>query len=347
MHSWQCERVRRTLGLYCALVLASTFCSSLGLCQSDSQVPGKPEPESLRDLRRGDAQLSLRVDGSDLTVTTSQRLSGGVDSIRWNGMEFIDSYDHGRQMQTAVSYDAGAIGEYWAERFNPTECGSRRDGLGPSSSSRLLAIAGTERELRTSTQMAFWLAPDEFSFGRSALNTKVLSDQILHKRIRLGVYTDSRVIEVAMTLQTPATQLHRFVQYEVLTGYMPECFSKFYGLDSKSGELVELSDGPGEQAMPIVFSTEDNRFAMGAIAMGRPDWITEPTGYGRFRFEQERVVKWNVVMRYRKAPELDRFQASFRVCVVVGGLQEVRSAMKSLQDGTLAEVAEPVDSKPK
>ncbi len=338
MRSTQCERARRTLR-HSALVLLSIYYSSLGWCQDASP----PASEGKREFHRGDAQLSIPVDGSNLTVTTSQRLSGGVDSIRWNGVEFIDSYDHGRQMQTAVSFDAGASGEFWAERFNPTECGSRRDGVGLNSSSRLLAIAGSERELRTSTQLAFWLAPDEFSFGRSALNTKVLSDLILYKRIRLGVYTDPRVIEVAMTLQSPATQLHRYVQYEVLTGYMPECFSKFHGLDASTGELVEISDGPGEQAMPVVFSTEDKRFAIGAIAMGRPDWITEPTGYGRFRFEKERVVKWNVVMRYRKAPELDRFQASFRVCVVVGGLQEVRRAMKALVDGTLAKVSGSMD----
>lgn len=342
MQPLPCDSFWRTLNRYSAFVLVLIPCSSFGLCQSDSRASGERE----REFSRGDARLSIPLDGSDLTISTSQRLSGGVDSIRWNGVEFIDSYDHGRQLQTAVSFDAGSNGEFWAERFNPTECGSRRDGVGPNSSSRLLAIAGDDRDLRTSTQMAFWLAPDEFSFGRSALNTNVLSDQILHKRIRLGVYADPRVIEVAMTLQTPATQSHRFVQYEVLTGYMPECFSKFYGLDSKSGELVELSDGPGEQAMPIVFSTEDKRFAMGALAMGKPDWITEPTGYGRFRFEQERVVKWNVVMRYRKVPELDRFQASFRVCVVVGGLAEVSRAMKSLRGGMMKKVVASDSSRP-
>lgn len=282
----------------------------------------------------GNAQLSIEVEGDPMTITTTSRLSGAVHSIRWRDAEFIDSHDHGRQLQSAFSFDGGLEGEFWAERFNPTEAGSRRDGTGNTSSSRLLALESSPLELRTSTQLAFWLAPAEKSFGRNAINQTVLSDYILHKRIRLGAYFDPSIIEIDLTLQGPEKSPHRYAQYEVLTGYMPPTFRKFWGINNKTKDLVPLSDGPGEQAHPVVFSTEDHQFAMGAIAIGQPNWITEPVGYGRFRFDEEKVVKWNVVMRYRKSPSIDQPKASFRVLVVLGRLEQVKSTILRLLDGS-------------
>lgn len=283
----------------------------------------------------GDAQLAIEVEGDPMTIATTARLSGAIHSIRWRDFEFIDSHDHGRQLQSAFSFDGGLQGEFWAERFNPTEAGSRRDGTGNSSSSHLLAFESTPLELRSSNQLAFWLAPGEKSFGRNAINQTVLSDYILHKRIRLGAYPDPSIIKIDLTLEGPEKSPHHYAQYEVLTGYMPPAFRKFWGVDITKQSLVPLSDGPGEQPLPVVFSTEDHQFAMGAVATGQPNWITEPIGYGRFRFEEEKVVKWNVVMRYRNSsnrnsPHFDQPKASFRVLVVLGRLEHVKSTMLGL-----------------
>ncbi|MFN6138960.1 MAG: hypothetical protein ACK480_10760, partial [Planctomycetota bacterium] len=79
-----------------------------------------------------------------------------------------------------------------------------------------------------------------------------------------------------------------------------------------------LDDGPGEQPDPVILATADGEFAMGAIAMGHSDWIESKPGSGRFRFESERVVKWNVVFRHRELPRLSNRRASFRVLVIVG-----------------------------
>lgn len=58
-----------------------------------------------------------------LTITTTSRLAGAVHSILWNGQEFIDSTDHGRQRQSACSFDSMSDDPFWAERYNPTEAG--------------------------------------------------------------------------------------------------------------------------------------------------------------------------------------------------------------------------------
>ena len=241
-----------------------------------------------------------------------------MHSIRWKGKEFIDSADHGRQLQSACSFDALSDEPFWAERYNPTEAGSRRDGAGNRSTSRLLGIEVADKVLRTSTQMAYWLNPGERSEGRLALNETSCSEHILHKRIELGAYSDPHIIRVDNTFEWPQSENHRFAQFEVLTGYMPSDFSEFWKVSSQDGRLLRLDDGPGEQPDPVILATADGEFAMGAIAMGHSDWIESKPGYGRFRFESERVVKWNVVFRHRELPRLSNRRASFRVLVIVG-----------------------------
>jgi hypothetical protein len=259
-----------------------------------------------------------------------------VHSIRWKGKEFIDSTDHGRQMQSASSFDAMSDEEFWAERYNPTEAGSRRDANSQRSSSRILGIESFRREIRTSTQMAFWLNPGERSAGRSALNTSIVSDHVLHKRIKLGAYEDPHVILIDNTFQWPAIESHRFAQFEVLTGYMPSEFSEFWRVSAANGRLARLDDGPGEQSDPVILATKDGFFAMGAVSMGKPQWIESEPGYGRFRFTSENVVKWNVVYRHKKNPRLTEHKASFRVLVMVGTLEQVRASISAAVSGKLS-----------
>jgi len=266
----------------------------------------------------GNKSISIQVDGDPLTITTTSRLAGAVHSIRWKGKEFIDSADHGRQLQSACSFDALSDEPFWAERYNPTEAGSRRDGAGDHSTSRLLGIEVADKVLRTSTQMAYWLNPGERSEGRLALNETSCSEHILHKRIELGAYSDPHIIRVDNTFEWPQSENHRFAQFEVLTGYLPSEFSEFWKVSSQDGRLLRLDDGPGEQPDPVILATADGEFAMGAIAVGHSDWIVSKPGYGRFRFEAERVVKWNVVFRHRELPGLSNRKASFRVLVIVG-----------------------------
>ena len=287
----------------------------------------------------GNQTISIDCGGSPLTITTTSRLAGAVDSLRWRNHEFIDSADHGRQLQSACSFDAMSDEPFWAERCNPTEAGSRLDGAGKRSTSRLLALQRDDRQLRTSTQMAFWLAPGEKSQGRPALNKRVLSECVLHKRIRLGAYDDPHVIQIDNTFDIDLKETNRYAQFEVLTGYMPKEFSEFWRVSKTSKELQRLDDGPGEQPDPVILSTRDGQFAMGAISAGHPDWIEPSAGYGRFRFPTEKVVKWNVVYRYREVPSITKSKASFRVLVAVGTLEQVHLAIRRAIDGELVPFA--------
>src|SRR5687768_5976005 len=39
---------------------------------------------------------------SEIVITTTPRVAGAIHSLTWNGKEFIDSFDHGRQLQSAA-----------------------------------------------------------------------------------------------------------------------------------------------------------------------------------------------------------------------------------------------------
>ena len=105
----------------------------------------------------GEAQIRANAGTSEIVITTTSRVAGAIHSLTWNGLEFIDSTDHGRQMQSAANFDANS--RFVPETFNPTEAGSRFDGVGTRSSSVLHSLAGDGYVVSTENQMAFWVRP--------------------------------------------------------------------------------------------------------------------------------------------------------------------------------------------
>ena len=272
----------------------------------------------------GDASIRAKAGDWEIVVTTTRRLAGAIHSVTWNGKEFIDSVDHGRQLQSASNFDCG--GRFVPEVFNPTEAGSRADHVGPRSSSKLLSLSADGPELRTESLMAFWLKPGEKSEGHPACNDKVLSDHKLAKRVHIGHGGNPHILEYDVTFTLPATERHTFAQFEAVTGYMPPGFSHFWKYDGASRTLLPLDDGPGEQAMPVVLATPNGSHAMGIFT-------PEPgPGYGRWRFREARVVKWNCVFRIRDPEGVKPGDYRYRMFVVVGTLDDVRRALGDLRD---------------
>lgn len=275
----------------------------------------------------GDAEIRAAAGRSEAVITTTSRLAGAIDSFKWDGREFINSTDHGRQLQSACSFDNTPTAN--AETFNPTEAGSRRDHVGPRSTSRLLelAVAATGNRLHTRTQMAFWLAPGERSEGRLARNTNTLSDYVLAKDVRIGCGRWAQALDYRVTFTVPAGARHTYAQFEALTGYMPPEFAVFWQLNPGTGKLESLTDGPGEIARPVVLATKDGRHAMGIFAPPQPQPATTAPGYGRWRFPEHRVVKWNCVFRVRDAAGLRPGDFSYRVLVPFGSTAEVEAML--------------------
>ena len=278
----------------------------------------------------GDGAIRSRVGDSDIVITTTSRVAGAIHSLTWKGKEFLDSTDHGRQLQSASNFDAGS--PFTPETFNPTEAGSLDDRAGATSSSRLLHLMAKDNLLQTTSQMAFWLSPNGKSDGHPAKNTTLLSDHLLTKRVQIGYRHLPQVIQFDITFSVPLGENHTYAQFEVVTGYMPAEFEKFWGFNPQTMELEPLSDGPGEQPLPVILATADGSHAMGVIARDPPPRGMTGPGYGRFRFPSEKVVKWNCVYRlHDEANGIPAADYSFRQFVIVGDLAAIKKTMIELR----------------
>lgn len=302
----------------------------VGLLCGRGVADERQQPNAKLATPNGNAVIRGKAGTSEIVITTTDRLAGAIHSLQWNDKEFIDSHDHGRQLQSAASFDCALGKDFWAERFNPTEAGSRADGTGGKSSSKLLSLSADGPELRSTTQMAFWLAPGEKSSGRAALNDKVLSEHLVSKHARIGYKKLAHVIEYEVTFTVPKGERHTYAQFEALTAYMPSEFAKFWKFSPGVGKLEELSDGPGEQECPVVIATKSGSHAMGVFSPDQPSPGYEKSGYGRFRFKAEKVVKWNCVFRVRNPNGIASGEHHFRLFVAVGALEDVRQALDSL-----------------
>jgi hypothetical protein len=279
------------------------------------------------ELPNGDAQIRARAGKSEIVITTSARFAGAIESLTWDGVEFINRADHGRELQSACSFDNSPSAN--AETFNPTEAGSRKDGAGPTSTGRLLEIAAAGGRLHTRTQMAFWLAPGERSAGQLARNTNTLSDYLLTKDVQVGFEGNPQALDYRVTFTVPPGARHATAQFEALTGYLPPEFEKFWQFDLQTGKLEPLGDGPGEIKNPVVLATADGRHAMGIFAPPQNLAGTRGPSYGRWKFAAAKVVKWNCVFRVEDATGIRTGDYSYRLLVPVGTLADVESMLRT------------------
>ena len=262
--------------------------------------------------------------GQTVLLTATRRSAGAIESLQWDGMEFLDASDHGRHLQSAISFDD------LNECDNPTEAGASRDGTGPrASSSRLLDASVRDNVLRTDTQMAFWLRRGKWTACGEVKNDNLatsLSSTRLAKSVRF-LRGFGNVIEHKISFDL--ARARSLAQFEVLTAYMPKHFDTFYRYNPADAQLQPLSDGPGEQELPVVLATSDGQHALGLYTPQAAQAGLNGPGYGRWRFSDARVTKSNVVFRQRNAGAGPH---AFVVYTVFGSLEDVRATLGKLYE---------------
>jgi hypothetical protein len=264
----------------------------------------------------GAKSISGKFRNSTITITTADAFAGAIFSLTWNGKQFINNEDHGRELQSSAAFDGNG------ECFNPTEAGSSDDLQNSMSTSRTLSLSALENVLRTRTQMAFWLKPVERSAGcGTALNRTALSSHFLDKTVTIGFQGLQNVIEHKVTFHV--AEPHSSAAFEALTGYMPASFSKFWTYDPLTRELAPLADGPGYQRLPVILATIDGSYAMGVYSPDEPQVGT--VEYGRWRFDS--TTKWNCIFRETNITVRDY---PYRCYSIVGTLSDVTDATYKL-----------------
>lgn len=163
-----------------------------------------------------------------------------------------------------------------------------------------------------------------------ARNDKILFDHLVSKRVRIGYEGLENLIEFAVTFAVPPGERHTYAQFEALTGYMPSEFGQFWRFLPRTGELRELDDGPGEQGFPVVFATAGGTHAMAVFSLDQPSRGYEQAGCGRFRFQTEKVVKWNRVFRVRNDRGMAPGDYPYRLFVAIGSREDVRQSLALL-----------------
>ena len=276
----------------------------------------------------GDAVLKKQIGKDEASITTTSRVAGAIHSFKFRGNEYIDSFDHGRQLQSASNFNMGK--KFIPEVFNPTEAGSEFDGKGAKSSSKLLFLKVDNEEIVTKNQMAFWIRPGMKSQGNLAYNTSELSNHLLHKQVRFGFMGLEQVLDYRVTFSVPEKEGHTYAQFEALTGYMPWEFQQFLRWNPEQKKLVPLDKQSGEQPFPVVLATGDGRHAMGVVSLEKKSKGMIGPGYGRFYFPNDKVVKWNCVYRMQDKDGLKAGDYSFRMLVPFGTVVEVENTIKSI-----------------
>jgi hypothetical protein len=245
-------------------------------------------------------------------------------------VEFINTWDHGRQISYAWSLDG------YAECLNPTEPGSANDYQRPDSTSRLLQVCGSgENVLTTTTQPAYWLAPGQSGFcsggARTAVNDTTLTNQLLEKTIEIGYRGLDNVI--AFTAVVTLREPHQSLQLEIPTGYLTREFNSYWLYDPHARALSRPGSGPLHApwsfehvgGLPPILATADGAHAMGAYTGEPIDY------YGIYGTNapnpRDRTNKWHMVIREEPAPA---GAYTYRSFAIVGTLDEVQAAMSEL-----------------
>lgn len=284
----------------------------------------------------GDMSIAAPALGDKISATTQLRFAGAISSLIFRGKEYIDITDHGRQMQSASSFDQ--LGEC----YNPTEAGSRNDGAGATSSSRLLSVSKGLNWLETETDMAFWLSPGTDYLRTTnrtcgdrpqvtqAVNSTVTANHVLKKRVEIGYAGQENVVNYQAEFKVPESRMT--ATFEAATVYTPKYFAKRLTLDPMTGKLQQ-TDIQGEQALPVILASADEQHAIGVYSGNLP---RNALGYGTFSFADTNKI--NCVFRETNIlPQTYRYQCIF----AVGTLIEVSGAIMALHKGASSLAATP------
>jgi hypothetical protein len=265
--------------------------------------------------------IAARADfrGSPLVVAADlDRWAGAVSSITWRGRQFVDTDDHGRELQSAITFDDAA------KCNNPTEAGSRDDGRGSRSTSHLLSAARrSPSSFATETQMAFWLAPGETSPSCPAgsVNRTRLSDVVMDKTVTVGAFGIPNVIRLDISFSIP--EPYDAVRFEEITLYSPTAFSSFWSYDPATRALTKENGRVVRELAPVILATSDGGFASGVFSPESPI-------YRAHRFEHlgaHSTEKWDAV---GFAGDTAQGRFAFTVFAAVGELPDVVNALDAL-----------------
>ncbi|WP_163993545.1 hypothetical protein [Pyxidicoccus caerfyrddinensis] len=307
--------------------------------------PGGPQkptgPYGVHGAGKGDTSFGNET----VQLGTADQYGGAINSLVYDGKEFINNIDHGRQMQVAYSLDGSG------ETLMPTEAGNNRDADGPTSTTQVQGVSVKDGSVTTAVKPAYWLEPGEAAGGyngpdaRVAKNTTEVSEDILSKTVTAGVGGHSNVIQYDSHIHL--AEPHDSIYVEAPTTYLPAEFDHHHRFDPATGESREYgrvhseldpndpnANGFKDEAgnVPLIVSTPDGKHAM---AIWSPDEARTDLQY---RFHQFDFANTGGDTRYNASKMGVTFgmgsnvpqDIATRTYVVVGTVDEVKARLTEL-----------------
>lgn len=271
------------------------------------------------------------VAANGIYVSASQRMAGAIDSVVWGNVEFINAWDHGRELQYAVTVGKDGFPNE-GECYNPTEAGSGHDLQQASTTSVLLAVKAAGNMLSTSVKPAFWMIPGEQHANPTpactvARNTELVSQYVTTKTVTVGgLGLPGNAIDMNVTITIPDALSN--LQVEAPTGYMTGDFTSFFAVDTNAGTATPVSTDAGEIPQPLMFCNPAGTACQGAFSKSGGCSIT----YAKFQFIFPELPnstnKWSIVCR--SGAHAPNSQVSMRSFVCIGSRAAVLSCMQAV-----------------
>ena len=220
---------------------------------------------------RGQVSGNATISATDsvfgtISVSTSSQFAGAVSSIKWGGKEFINNWDHGRQLSPNYQFFNRFI------CYNPYETGSLDDGNKPTSTSKLLSLTASGNSLDSVTQMAWYYGtfvqnakPEDYCGDPSQWLPVTpyqtpLSNYKVHKTVTIGYAGIPNVIEYLPEVFIPEPVLKGINNPTAVLNYD---FSVIRSYDVVSKDYRNVRASGGEDDRIKVASTPDGNYAMG------------------------------------------------------------------------------------
>ncbi len=275
------------------------------------------------------------VSNTVMRVTVSARDAGAVCSLVYDGLEFVNDHDHGRQLQVAW------INNDLDEAYNPTEAGADSDGGGPRSSSQLLSVNVEGATLQTQCHPAYWrnLSVPE----RHRKNTALVTKDLLTKRLTLGHRGDPHVLvfdtTVAISSDFTGPPISS-VRIESPTLYSNPKLAWHCLFDPTSGELKDVSSHATmknqmnevirrvtrHDLIPVL-STHDQRQAVAFFTPQRENFWAY---YTHDVPSDDPTNACGKITAFFKHPVATGQSYSYRTFIIVGDLATVKASARRL-----------------
>ena len=285
----------------------------------------------------GNSSITNNFNSKPITITTTDRLAGAIDSLKYDGKEFVNSYDHGRQIQYAMQTGQG-------ECYNPTEAGSYNDDIGQNTTSILKNLTKPNTAtLQTENSPAFWLAPDSLvsifcTTGQTkSTNTALTSPHTMYKQIQIGHSNMSNVIKMDLTVDIKSPSDTLLVEIPAI--YLDSSFSKLQRYDPKTDKLTTVVEDPiykknifsyaKSETTPVLLSTPDGKHAMANYSPSASK--NRHISYSLSKYVNVDPKKSTNTMTITANEHFTNVgQKNFQSFMVVGTVDEVKASMKKL-----------------